>query len=96
MVAGFLSFNVLVGSMFLATSGWARSVWLATLLLCNPVGLLAFVLGPKRKALREQADLQRHATAHGDGTVRLPMAHQRNAVTFAKRLFGRQKPNWDN
>jgi hypothetical protein len=46
-----------------------------------------------KRWLKEQAKMQRRATAHGDGSIRLRGDYRPRAIAFAKRLFAKREPS---
>ena len=86
MAGGFFAFNSLVGSMFLATDGWARNLWLAILLLANFLLILALILGPKPTVLAEQAERERVMNERAGTPPPSPRTAER-ALAFARRVF---------
>src|ERR1700676_4455799 len=83
---GFLSFNASVGSMFLATDGWARTLWLVILLLANFLLILGVILGPKPRVLRKTAERERMMNQRAGTNPPSPRTAER-ALAFARRVF---------
>jgi hypothetical protein len=92
MALGFLLFNGFVGSMFLATDGWARTVWLVILLLANFLLILALILGPKPSVLAEQAERERLMNQRPRTNPPSPRTAER-ALAFARRVFQKRISN---
>jgi hypothetical protein len=89
---GFLLFNVFLGSMFLATDGWARTLWLVILLLANFLLILGLILGPKPRVLAEQAERERVMNQRAGTKPPSPRTAEK-ALSFARRVFQKRISN---
>jgi hypothetical protein len=93
VVAGFLSLNVLVFSLVLASTGWQRKGGAALLLLTDIFMLLLVIARLTDKHwYREQAELQRKASLRRGASISFPSnPATKRSLAFAKRLFGRRE-----
>ena len=90
--AGFLMLNTLVGSMFLLTDGWARTLWLAILILANFLWILLLIHGPNPRVLVEQAERERVMNQRAGANPPSPRTAEK-ALAFARRVFQKRISN---